>query len=179
MLGGGGASRSSRAWGSKPVAGMETTWKMRHDNANAMKFEWLVNLFQQIEQETGREKKLSLFFDRSKLTDKLAGQSIYPILRLLLPAADNHRTKYGVKIQSLTKMYLEGLRIGANSEDYKMMTEWKQNNANSAPMDPADCIYNALLKRVATHTQALDRRGEPIAGRFSCDSPSSIPRQCI
>ena len=87
MLGGGGKT---------PALVTTQKWVnplLRHDKANAIEFEWLVGVFQQVEQESSRDEKLSIFFQRSHLTDRVHPQSIYPILRLLLPAADSQRTQ--------------------------------------------------------------------------------------
>eukprot|EP01031_Cornospumella_fuschlensis_P035902 gene35902-43549_t len=75
-------------------------------------------------KSTGTANKLKLIFT-PQLKEKLAGQSVYPLLRLLLPLNDTERGKYGLKQASIAKTYVSALHLDKNSEDAKRLLNWK------------------------------------------------------
>lgn len=94
------------------------------DHCNSIKFFDLCLLFEKLGKAKGAEKKLSMIFTKS-LKDHLKGDSIYPLLRLLLPAIDTERGKYGLKQAMIANTYVSALHLDKKSEDATRLLNWK------------------------------------------------------
>jgi len=56
----------------------------------------------------------------------VAGQSLFPLLRLLLPINDSERHKYGLKQVTVAKAYIEALQLNKQtSKDAQRLLHWK------------------------------------------------------
>ena len=65
------------------------------DNCNSLLFKDLCESFEKMEKLTGAEKKLQCLF--SKERKRIVGrQSVFPLMRLIIPANDNERGRIGM-----------------------------------------------------------------------------------
>eukprot|EP01033_Poteriospumella_lacustris_P007600 gene7600-5461_t len=94
------------------------------ENCNRIRFFDLCVLFEKLSKTKGAEKKLSLIFSKS-LKEHLKGDSVYPLLRLLLPAIDTERGKYGLKQAMIANTYVSALHLDKKSEDAVRLLNWK------------------------------------------------------
>lgn len=106
--------------------GVETTSPptRSEENCNRIRFFDLCVLFEKLSNTKGAEKKLSLIFSKA-LKEHLKGDSIYPLLRLLLPAIDTERGKYGLKQAMIANTYVSALHLDKKSEDAVRLLNWK------------------------------------------------------
>lgn len=81
-------------------------------------------MFERMSKAGGTALKLQLLFN-PQLKEKLGGQSLYPLLRLVLPLNDTERGKYGLKQASIAKAIAASLRLQPTSEDAKRLLNWK------------------------------------------------------
>ncbi|RYG69448.1 hypothetical protein EON64_02665 [archaeon] len=95
------------------------------DKCNALLFSDLCQIFEKMAKSTGTANKLKLLFT-AQLKEKLGGQSVYPLLRLVLPLNDTERGKYGLKQASIAKTYVSALHLDKNAEDAKRLLNWKE-----------------------------------------------------
>lgn len=68
--------------------------------------------------------------------------SFYPILRLLLPKSDNQRDSYGLRTNTLGKLFVKCLAINASSDDAKKLTYEKKTSG-----DFGDIVYEVMKNR--------------------------------
>ncbi|EDW00339.1 DNA ligase 4 [Drosophila grimshawi] len=69
--------------------------------------------------------------------------SFYPVLRLLLPGADNSRDNYGLQITALGRLYTRVLQLPKDSDDAIRL----QHRSFSSFRDYADVVHAVLLPR--------------------------------
>lgn len=93
------------------------------DKCNSLLFSEISQLFEKISKAQGSQKIKLLFNKNLKIF--LDGQSIYPLLRLILPAFDSERGKYGIKQALIAKTYVSSLYLDKNSEDARRLLNWK------------------------------------------------------
>lgn len=86
------------------------------DHCNALKFADVCSLFEKLNRMQGSANKLKLLFSKD-LKAQLQGQSIFPLLRLVLPLNDTERGKYGLKQTMIAKTYVSALHLDKNSEE--------------------------------------------------------------
>lgn len=91
---------------------------------NEIRFHDLCTLFEKVEKASGREHKLKLLFNK-EMKKELCGESLYPLLRLILPAIDTERGKYGLKQTMVAKTYVQALHLDKSSEAAKRLINWK------------------------------------------------------
>lgn len=96
----------------------------RHDNCNKIKFSYVCKIFGKVELASGREAKTKIIFDR-ELRRMIGGQSIFPILRLLLPLNDPDRPRYGLKQTNVANTYIKALNLNKMSGDAQSLLHWK------------------------------------------------------
>lgn len=99
------------------------------DNYNAIKFSDVCLLLERLGKTQGSANKLKLLFNK-ELKVQLQGQSIFPLLRLLLPLNDTERGKYGLKQASIAKTYVSALHLDKNSDDAQRLMNWKDPTKN-------------------------------------------------
>ena len=96
-----------------------------NDNCNKLLFSDLCKNFETVERTSGSARKFSVIFNKN-LLNHLAGQSVFPLMRLVLPSIDSERGKYGLKQTSIAKAYVSALHLDATrSEDAKRLLNWK------------------------------------------------------
>eukprot|EP01038_Epipyxis_sp_PR26KG_P009014 gene9014-12157_t len=95
---------------------------------NSILFKEVCSLLDKIETTKGTDKKLSLIFTRD-LKEFLNGQSIFPLMRLLLPLIDTERGKYGIKQASIAKLYVNALQLDKTSYDAQRLLDPSKSNS--------------------------------------------------
>jgi DNA ligase-4 len=103
--------------------------KKSEDKCNGIRFSDICNLFERMGKVQGSAGKLKMLFSKD-LKKHLQGQSIFPLLRLILPLNDTERGKYGLKQASIAKTYVAALHLDKNSEDAKRLLNWKDPTKN-------------------------------------------------
>jgi DNA ligase-4 len=106
------------------VTDTDTKPKKSEDRCNAIKFSDFSKLLEQMTKERGSIAKLKLLFN-AEFKKYINGESIFPLLRLILPANDTERGKYGLKQATIAKLYVTALHLDKESEDAKRLLNWK------------------------------------------------------
>eukprot|EP00820_Chromera_velia_P022243 Cvel_30784.t1-p1 / transcript=Cvel_30784.t1 / gene=Cvel_30784 / organism=Chromera_velia_CCMP2878 / gene_product=DNA ligase 4, putative / transcript_product=DNA ligase 4, putative / location=Cvel_scaffold4451:3702-9050(+) / protein_length=523 / sequence_SO=supercontig / SO=protein_coding / is_pseudo=false len=84
-------------------------------DSSRVKFSWLCDLMADIRAQTGATKA-RVFVE--KCLNRFSRQcDMFPLLRLLIPAADRERTNYHVKEASLAKLFSEILAVKASDRE--------------------------------------------------------------
>ena len=98
--------------------------KSLETNCNSILFHELCDKFERIEKTSTSVAKLKIIFSKD-LKILLSGQSVFPLMRLLLPINDSERGKYGIKQASIAKAYIEALQLSKTSVDAQRLLKWK------------------------------------------------------
>lgn len=98
--------------------------KKSEERCNSIKFRDLCSLLERMTKEHGSLAKLKILFNQD-FKKYLQGDSIFPLLRLILPANDTERGKYGLKQAAIAKTYVAALHLDKESEDAKRLLNWK------------------------------------------------------
>ena len=130
---------------------------LNEDQANAFPFKSLCEIFEKMEKASGAESKLKYIFNKD-IKAYLNNESIYPIMRLLLPVNDNERGSYGLKQALIAKTYVEALHLNKNSVDAETLLYWKDPSKihsgssalKTARGDFCHILENILQSRVRT-----------------------------
>jgi DNA ligase-4 len=91
---------------------------------NSILFKDLCQLFEKIEKAHGSEHKLKLLFSK-EMKRQMNGESLYPLLRLVLPTIDSERGKFGLKQAMVAKTYVQALHLDKTSEAATRLINWK------------------------------------------------------
>jgi DNA ligase-4 len=94
------------------------------EKCNAIKFIDICNLLEKMSKVRGSAAKLEILFNK-KFRDYIDGESIFPLLRLILPLNDTERAKYGLKQALIAKTYVAALHLNKDSEAAKRLLNWK------------------------------------------------------
>jgi ATP-dependent DNA ligase len=107
------------------------------------------------------QQKLLLIFNKD-LKDILNGQSMFPLMRLLLPLNDSYRSKYGIKQTTVASTYIEALHLNKSSADASRLKFWKNPTRLNATVskvgsgDFTSILEDVLRTRISfdhsTHT---------------------------
>ena len=76
--------------------------------------------------------------------------SLFPVMRLFLPQLDRERGSYGIKETLLARLFIDLLKIGANSIDAKKLKDYKAPKSTSIATDINDfasVLYEVLKDR--------------------------------
>lgn len=96
----------------------------RQDICNSIPFSELSDIFDRISVAAKGTDPISDFIFTSKLFERLKGQSIYPLLRLLLPSCmgpKNESQKFNIAHKQLAGIYAELLHFSKDSDNYKTL----------------------------------------------------------
>lgn len=169
---------------------MEIIPSKREDKCNAIKFSDLCQLFERLNRIQGSANKLKLLFSK-ELKAQLEGQSIFPLLRLILPLNDTERGKYGLKQTMIAKTYVAALHLDKNSDDAKRLINWKDPSKNQGvditkliSGDFGLILEDVLRSRVRSEPCALtigevNMLLDSLAGAVSTDEKTAIIRSRI
>ncbi len=107
--------------------------RLPSDKCDAIGFRDLCDRFEKVETCRDAKKKLGLLFSRG-LHEYLHvdGQSVYPLMRLVLPRIDRERGNYGVQVKSLMNLYIDVLGLTKNSSAATKLRNWKLPNHGMA-----------------------------------------------
>ena len=136
------------------------SWFDRTDNASGYSFYKLANKLESCreggQQSKSNQEKLMYLFDED-LKSLLAYQSMYPILRLLLPNVNSRR--YDLKDASLARIYINILVLAVNSTNWLKLNNFKPNSGEELPTLIADMIPNTTPsnKTIGDVNNFLDR----------------------
>lgn len=116
---------------------------------------------------THRDNVLEKFFSRWR---EEVGDDVYPVMRLILPSADNERPVYGLKEQTIGKRLKKLLGLSDNSPHAKTLLAWKVPGNTAASRMAGDfagrcyeVIFDRAVKRdygtmrIAEVNQLLDK----------------------
>lgn len=101
---------------------------VRANEFDSTPFSLLCKVFDKIKLKRTKDQKLDVLFTSDARRMVLAGNSLYPIVRLLLPQADSERESYGVKEARLGRIYCKMLAIDKRVPD----CDWVLNYADPA-----------------------------------------------
>jgi DNA ligase-4 len=123
-----GSSRTDRVTASQPPPTKKETKVPRshcEDNCNKLLFKDICERFERVNKTSGTDKKFKAFFDRW-MKEKIDGQSIFPVMRLLLPLNDNERGKYLLKQATVSRLYVNVLNLDKkHSSAAQSLINWK------------------------------------------------------
>lgn len=98
------------------------------DNCNKLLFSDLCAKFDSIEKTTGQRKSKAGLIFTPELAAVVQGQSVFPLVRLLLPLYDSERGRYGLKQATVSKTYVEALQLNRSSTDAQRLLHWKDQS---------------------------------------------------
>ena len=75
--------------------------------------------------------------------------SLFPVMRLFLPQLDQERGSYGINETLLAQLFIDLLKIGANSVDAKRLKDYKapKSASNATLNDFASVLFEVLKSR--------------------------------
>eukprot|EP01041_Mallomonas_annulata_P003653 gene3653-7280_t len=120
------------------------------ENCNNLLFKDLCHKFERIEKTKTSNAKLKLLFN-TELKQLLDGQSVFPLMRLVLPLNDSERHKYGLKQASVAKTYADALQLNRKtSKDAQRLIFWKDPTkavgASAVPIGDFGAVLEDVLK---------------------------------
>ncbi|CAM9104087.1 unnamed protein product, partial [Ectocarpus fasciculatus] len=118
-------------------------------------FRDLIDKFECIERARGTKKsKLDVIFTK-ELKDVVKGQSVFPLVRLLVPLYDTERQRYGLKQAAVAKTYVDALQLNRSSSDAQRLIHWKDqsraqnvHSTGAVGGDFCSILENILMTRV-------------------------------
>lgn len=123
--------------------------QLSEDRANGLPFVKLCEKFERVCQESNKMRCLKILFTQS-LHDHLKGFSIFPIMRLILPQLDRERSAYGIKIATMSKLYIKVLGLSASNPSAQRLRNWKDprkyNNRYGGKSSQSSGDFPALLE---------------------------------
>jgi hypothetical protein len=118
-------SSSSSSNAAEAVKNDDEAIRKCQDNCNKLLFSDLCQKFEEVEKTSGSEKKFLIIFNKG-LKTYLANQSMYPLMRLVLPSIDTERGKYGLKQTAVSNIYVDALQLDKHrSKDAQALINWK------------------------------------------------------
>jgi hypothetical protein len=94
------------------------------DNANSILFSELSDIFKNISMAKVKKDALEKYLFNKNLVKRLDGQSIYPLLRLVLPSCtgpQNETQKFNIGLKQLAGFYVNILHVAKDSDNYKAL----------------------------------------------------------
>lgn len=126
-------------------------------------FKDLCSKFEKMLKLSKSQQKLALVFNK-ELKSHIQGQSLFPLLRLLLPLNDTGRQKYGVKQAAVATTYIEALQLNKSSADASRLKFWKNPtklNATVSRVGSGD--FCSILEDVLRSRICMDHSSHTIA----------------
>lgn len=106
-----------------------TSTSLNNVKESEMPFETLCDFFDRISNEGKKDKTNALL---EKLFKKYDVDDYFPLLRLLLPAADKERQSYGMKEKQIGKFYVKIFSISDSSVDAQRLIHWSKPKSGGA-----------------------------------------------
>lgn len=117
----------------------------RHGRCNAIPFSWFCDSMEDMATKSGPEAKIRCILTEW-FREHLAGESPYPVVRLILPGNDC-RTRYGIKEAKMAEIYVKALKLAKEGTAAQNILEWRTNKMSNLPEDLSEYIYSALKDR--------------------------------
>ena len=102
------------------------------DNCNGILFADLCGIFEKVEAASGKAAKLRIVYDKA-LRQIVGKQSIFPMMRLLLPLNDPDRPRYNLKQTNVANTYIRALNLNKMSGDAQSLLHWKDPSKVTGP----------------------------------------------
>ena len=99
--------------------------KAEETNCSLIFFKEVCDLLDKIEKTKTTQAKLSLIFTKDLKRRLGDGQSVYPLIRLLIPVNDSERQPYGLKQMVAARIYISALNIDHKSPHARALLNWK------------------------------------------------------
>lgn len=150
-------SSSSSSSSTLAVSTQPLTENKRHDNCNKILFSDLCTIFDKVESTSGKAAKLKIVFDKS-LRQKIGTQSIFPMIRLLLPLNDPERPRYGLKQTNVANTYIKALNLSKTSGDAQSLLHWKDPSkvVGAKPSEIISGDFGTILEHVLRNRARSD-----------------------
>eukprot|EP00940_MAST-03C_sp_MAST-3C-sp2_P000867 g867.t1 len=97
---------------------------MKETLANQLRWSDLCDAFEKCKEKRGKDDKLKVLFTDGLRRIVHEEQSIYPILRLVLPQLDTERKRYNIKMSTWTKLYIRKLGINKMGNVAQRLRNW-------------------------------------------------------
>lgn len=130
-----------------------------HDNCNKIEFSYVCNICESFLGATGSEAKLDFLFN-DELAQRIGQQSLYPMIRLILPACDK-REAYGWKQKSICDFYIQFNQLDEQSDDAIILRNWDKpirwpgGNTGKVVVELPSIIANVMKDRAATKNSGV------------------------
>ncbi|XP_072034969.1 DNA ligase 4-like [Amphiura filiformis] len=140
----------------QPGTASSSSSKLQNVAAN-VPFGELAGFLEKVSKKHGNDNKKQIFKDfldkwRSAFkslhgNDKQTDDSFYPIMRLLLPQLERERVAYGIKENTLAKLYIDILGLAKNSADAQKLLNYRAPTAKQEAGDFASVAFFVLRNR--------------------------------
>lgn len=122
-----------------------------------MAFEACCSFLEKAATEPNKKRKLVKLEHFLRDCRQAAGgnESLFPVMRLLLPQLDRDRGAYGIKETVLARLYIDLLKLGPGSSDAAKLRNYRapKNNNQSDAGDFAAVLFTVIKgnSRTASH----------------------------
>eukprot|EP00882_Tetradesmus_deserticola_P022087 GHRQ01023970.1.p2 GENE.GHRQ01023970.1~~GHRQ01023970.1.p2 ORF type:complete len:194 (+),score=88.19 GHRQ01023970.1:149-730(+) len=147
-------------------------------------FENLVRFMQKCSEVPAKQKEHVFvhFLDKSV---PRPSPDIFQIFRLLLPAEDTERVRYGLKEDSLARVLVEAVGINAESASAKAAKNWKKGNFNAGNFPEVmehfllsgACLVNDDQRAKATSVAEVNSLLDRLAQADKKEQQAAVMRQ--
>ena len=101
----------------------------------------------------------------------------YPVVRLLLPAADRARSQYGLRETSLARAYVAVLGLAGAAPDAQRLLSWRRPDPRKATSDSASSSNNSTAGDFGAVLEQVLARRCPVRGTLSvADANTALDR---
>ena len=131
----------------------------RHENCNKIEFSYVCNICENFLGAVGSDSKLDFLFN-NELAQKIGQQSLYPMIRLILPGCDK-RDAYGWKHKSICDFYVQFNHLDEQSDDAIILRNWDKpnrwpsGNTGKVVIELPSIIANVMKDRAATKDSGI------------------------
>jgi DNA ligase-4 len=94
---------------------------------NKLPFREFCRRLDKVSAEGKSQKKMDIMLPR-ELGQKLQGENMFPLFRLILPQLDRDRNTYGIKDKMMAKLYTECLGLSEQNKDAILLKNFKDPN---------------------------------------------------
>jgi len=129
------------------------------DRANSVLFFHLCEAFEKLDKDRvklGKSREQKLFHPR--LIDRSSKQSMYQLVRLIIPANDTTRTKYGLKESKLKAVLREAIGLRKDSNEGKMLEKFKNDRVNGRNAGDLSLVVQEVLNERGFGVQQAGRK---------------------
>ncbi len=114
-------------------------------------FHAFASFCESVNKERNKQKRtarVAKFLGRCRVEQmKEQNSSLFPVMRLLLPAIDRERGAYGIKETLLAKIYIDMLGLGPTSTDAMKLKNYRASKSGSDSGDFAAVLFSVIKGR--------------------------------